>query len=379
MIRRLCLALLCLFGASTSLSAQWTAAVETGFGSTGFRSDPNAIATLSPSVSWTSSSLRLSAEGAYAGLGSVGYGAAGRFDASLFAPLRSWILAEGFVTATGVTGMDRVAQGAFLGGGRLHLRDPRQGLWVGAGPGREISSPTRRVEVGAWKAWGPLSLQLEGGQTAVHGIEVRSRASQDTLAPRQDTVVTTLGRTDMSGWLHWDQGRIQLGLGGGRRLEAGRSAGLWWESEATWWFTPRVALVGAAGNRPMDLTLGMTGGRYLLVAFRASLARMTPRPRSVTPRRVLSGLRVERLHETLVELRLPGRGARLVELEGDFTDWLPVTLTPMEEGWWSVVVPLSPGVHYLNVRFDGGAWEVPAGSTAVDDDFGGMVGMVRVP
>jgi hypothetical protein len=379
MIHRICLALLCLFGASTPLAAQWTASVETGFGGTDFRSDPSATATLSPSVSWTSSRLRLSAEGAYTGLGNARHGAAGRFDLSLFAPLRSAILAEGFVTGTGVAGMDRVAEGAFLGGGRLHLRQPLQGLWVGAGAGREIMSPTRRVEVGAWKAWGPFSLQLEGGQTAVHSTEVRSRASQDTLAPRLDTVVTTLGRTDMSAWLHWGQGAIELGLGGGRRLEAGRPTGLWWESEAAWWLTPRVALVGAAGNRPLDLTLGMTGGRYLLVAFRASLTRAAPQPRTVTPRRAVSGLRIERLRETLVELRLPGRGARLVELAGDFTDWLPVTLTPTEEGWWSVVVPLTPGVHYLNVRFDGGAWEVPPGSAAVDDDFGGMVGMVRVP
>jgi hypothetical protein len=32
----------------------------------------------------------------------------------------------------------------------------------------------------------------------------------------------------------------------------------------------------------------------------------------------------------------------------------------------------------LNVRFDGGEWTVPAGTPAVDDGFGGKVGMFVV-
>jgi hypothetical protein len=41
-------------------------------------------------------------------------------------------------------------------------------------------------------------------------------------------------------------------------------------------------------------------------------------------------------------------------------------------------VELSPGVHHLNVRLDGGPWLVPAGAFAVDDGFGGHVGLIVV-
>jgi hypothetical protein len=63
---------------------------------------------------------------------------------------------------------------------------------------------------------------------------------------------------------------------------------------------------------------------------------------------------------------------------GDFTDWKTEPLIPVGEGRWTHRVALGPGVHHLNVRFDGGAWLVPSGAVAVDDGFGGRVGLVVV-
>jgi hypothetical protein len=63
---------------------------------------------------------------------------------------------------------------------------------------------------------------------------------------------------------------------------------------------------------------------------------------------------------------------------GDFTDWQPCPLEPDGEGRWTLPVALSPGVHHLNIRFNGGDWTVPAGTVAVDDGFGGRVGMFVV-
>jgi hypothetical protein len=42
-------------------------------------------------------------------------------------------------------------------------------------------------------------------------------------------------------------------------------------------------------------------------------------------------------------------------------------------------VPVTSGVHQVNVRIDGGEWIVPAGLTAVRDEFGGSVGILLVP
>jgi hypothetical protein len=48
-------------------------------------------------------------------------------------------------------------------------------------------------------------------------------------------------------------------------------------------------------------------------------------------------------------------------------------------GRWTLPVDLTPGVHHLNVRFDGGAWLVPSGAVGVDDGYGGRVGLFVVP
>jgi hypothetical protein len=63
---------------------------------------------------------------------------------------------------------------------------------------------------------------------------------------------------------------------------------------------------------------------------------------------------------------------------GDFTDWKATPLIPLSGGRWTLPTDLKPGVYHLNLRFDGGDWLVPAGAVAVDDGFGGRVGMVVV-
>jgi hypothetical protein len=63
---------------------------------------------------------------------------------------------------------------------------------------------------------------------------------------------------------------------------------------------------------------------------------------------------------------------------GDFTDWQPVALTHTGAGAWEIRLPLTPGVHRVNVRVDGGAWSVPAGARREESEFGGVVGVVVV-
>jgi 1,4-alpha-glucan branching enzyme len=71
--------------------------------------------------------------------------------------------------------------------------------------------------------------------------------------------------------------------------------------------------------------------------------------------------------------------ARRVEIAGDFTDWQPVPMERVPAGRWRFDVRLAPGVHQLNVRVDGGAWEVPAGLASLRDEFSGGVGLLVVP
>jgi hypothetical protein len=64
---------------------------------------------------------------------------------------------------------------------------------------------------------------------------------------------------------------------------------------------------------------------------------------------------------------------------GDFTDWKPEPLIAVGNGRWTLSKALTAGVHHLNIRFDGGPWLVPSGVSAVDDGFGGRVGLLVVP
>jgi hypothetical protein len=47
-------------------------------------------------------------------------------------------------------------------------------------------------------------------------------------------------------------------------------------------------------------------------------------------------------------------------------------------GAWSMPLVTSPGTHQVNVRVDGGPWQVPPGLTSMADEFGGAVGLLVV-
>jgi 1,4-alpha-glucan branching enzyme len=79
---------------------------------------------------------------------------------------------------------------------------------------------------------------------------------------------------------------------------------------------------------------------------------------------------------TLV-LRAPG--ATAVEVMGDFTDWIPLTLESRGGGEWEITLMIPAGLRRLNVRIDGGAWEVPIGATPSVDEYGTRAGLIIVP
>jgi 1,4-alpha-glucan branching enzyme len=77
-----------------------------------------------------------------------------------------------------------------------------------------------------------------------------------------------------------------------------------------------------------------------------------------------------------IRIRMPS--ADKVEIMGDFTGWAPVALQSEGNEWWSVRLPVKPGIHELNVRFNGGEWTVPRGMEKKSDEFGGAVGVFVV-
>jgi hypothetical protein len=78
------------------------------------------------------------------------------------------------------------------------------------------------------------------------------------------------------------------------------------------------------------------------------------------------------------EVKVWAPGARVVEIMGDFVDWLPVPLIRQANGEWRGYYRISPGLHRVNVRLDGLDLDVPMNWPREKDEFLGMVALVLV-
>jgi 1,4-alpha-glucan branching enzyme len=83
--------------------------------------------------------------------------------------------------------------------------------------------------------------------------------------------------------------------------------------------------------------------------------------------------------EGQVTLGIRSATARLVELTGDFVQWRPVRMQRVSADWWELRMPISRGVHRVNVRVDGGKWRAPPGLPRHRDEFGGDAGVLVIP
>ncbi|HEX6133880.1 MAG TPA: glycogen-binding domain-containing protein [Longimicrobiales bacterium] len=74
-----------------------------------------------------------------------------------------------------------------------------------------------------------------------------------------------------------------------------------------------------------------------------------------------------------VQFRLEAAAAHDVALAGSFSDWQPsYRLQPAGNGVWTVLLPLSPGVHDYGFIVDGEQWVADPYAPQVDDGFGGV-------
>jgi len=133
---------------------------------------------------------------------------------------------------------------------------------------------------------------------------------------------------------------------------------------------------------------GNIAGRYISAALRFRIQRPT---RSIAPLPLRQSganggdpppstlLTLTPQSPGYVKLVLQAPPASLVEVAGDFTECRPISLGQTSEGRWEVVVPITAGVHQINMRIDGGPWTVPGGTTRLAGDFGDEVGTFVVP
>jgi hypothetical protein len=366
----------CCFATLTPLAAQTEASMDLGV--TDVRYDgflPSSGASVSPQFRLETPHMVAWARGTYlrfeSGRHSIQANTAGSLLSGPWRGLRAEI--------SGRAGISRYSDftsfSHLLAVPRVHVLKERAGGWVGGTMGTTwlggASRPVTAAEAGAW--------------TSRFGINWLISATNTHVG---DTVYT-----DVQGVAHGGRGRFTFDASlGVRAWSRGGGHGVYGEASGGVALNPWLSVIVSGGRYPTDPTIGSVSGRYLGIALRmAALPRHRTLAPPVAPARVAHHSAPDPVDPVAasVELRscrcagitlvVHALGAARVEVTGDFSDWEPVTLAPTDAGAWVAVLALAPGTYRFNVRIDGGEWIVPEGVSRLVDEFGGDVGLLRVP
>jgi len=179
----------------------------------------------------------------------------------------------------------------------------------------------------------------------------------------------------------WAIGRVLLSTVAGRGATLRSSPIVWGSIEAA---TPvrsgtlAFANAGAAASHGFGGFIGVPR-RSVSVGLRFNsstfASRSIDKGTSDAPTAAFSVKR-ERPGQYRVLIRVPN--ALSVEIASDCTGWKPFGLSRASASEWEIVLPATPGAHFVNIRVDGGAWVVPPGLVAKTDDYAGAVGVFVV-
>ena len=317
------------------------------------------------------------ATGTYSQFTSGGWSTQGSLSGSVFSPSTLGFVAELAGLAGGSAHHDGTRTGQVLVNGRLHFMRHARDVFFGGGGGR------------TWVGGGSRSVLLGelGASTTLRDVGA-------TLTASPAMVEDSIQYMDAQLALSWTRDRLDLGALLGTRLGdqltfLGGTSRSWGNLSAVARMTPRFALVASGGTYPIDPTQGFPGGRFVSVSIRMALRRAREAvPLNTTQAGlgttteenvpVVTGFAAEATRTGVVTLKVNARGARSVEVAGDFTNWSPIALESESGGLWSVTLPIKQGKYQMNLRLDGGKWVVPPGLLPMPDEFGGSVGLLVV-
>ncbi len=269
---------------------------------------------------------------------------------------------------------DNPGYGHLLGRGRLHITGKLSGAWVGGATGQSYegsaSSTPYEVEIGAWTVVENVALSGVATQTWNAGVEY----------------------LDVVGTLRWRDEHIEInGSLGLRTASDGGGEGVYGELRTRIPIWQSFSALISGGRYPSDHVRGAISANYVNVGLRLDAFRSAP-PATPVPVRALfrelerpgapdpgeARLTVPTSLNDLHTIRVEAPGAQEVEITADFTDWQPMTLRRNSSGDWEITLRITPGVHRVNVRLNGGSWIVPRGLRVEVGDFGGGVGILVV-
>lgn len=361
--------------------------LEAGTGTTGWEGEPSTgVVSLTPGGWWENAWSRLQAQAVYSSRVDQGWavdgGASGSILLPRVGPLRPELSALAEWTGYQYFRGSQLTQGE----GRVYLGRGERGVWIGGALGRARTPRSAtglvRLQGGTWRRIGPVDVRLSVGRTSFPDSVPRATIVFDSTRGRADTLARHFlsSYTDLRAALAWRLGRADLEVGLSQRLGKREFVATDWYASGTLHLAGLTDVVAAMGRYPAELASGRPGGRYatLSLRLRMPVARSARGYGSPPPATAPSAFRLRRLEGGGYRLAIEVSGASSVEVMGDFSDWQPVRLVPEGSGRWTVVLHLTPGLHRINVRVDGGTWTVPPGTTPVADEFAGRVGVFVV-
>jgi len=276
------------------------------------------------------------------------------------------------------------------------------GAWLGA---RDFSG----LSAGFWHGWRNTlftistqdrSMRVIGRGIAYHAVKVTDSVFTDTSGwqrYQRDALVADSGESSQLrrwsemearfDWFPWGvRGvRFSAALSSSRPRWGPRSdttpvnRQLWGRLNVTMPVRSQFAVV-ASGGTESSIMDAMRPSRFFTLGMRWTPFARTRRPAESDGAAAAPEFAIARATAgagtCTITMRAPH--ARSVEVTGDFTHWKPIALHESADGQWETTLTLAPGTYRMNTRVDGGAWTVPRGVPAMDDEFNGRVGIVVV-
>ena len=277
---------------------------------------------------------------------------------------------------------------------RLEHARERNAVWLGLSRGgsRADGDPEARLRLGAGvaHAFSGVHAEVEWVASSVLFRDERSRtyayAMQDsagTWVPRDTSVIEPSNHGALwntaQGTLRWRAGRLSLATVGGLSMGEGVSARSWVQGVVEWQLTRRVLLLGSLGERPAPSLAFHTEAHprsMIGIQFAPWSTKGWAMNSSLVPSAQAWKTQFGPPDRLIVRVHL--RDVSNAEIAGDFTDWKPVALERLHGGWWYTVLRVPPGIHRVQLRLDGGAWQSPPGLPRADDGPGGPSGTLVV-
>jgi hypothetical protein len=296
---------------------------------------------------------------------------------------------------------------------RLHMLFAQNGgIWVGGGVARPwriaVVSAVDVTGGGAWTRVGDATFsgtytnffftkvaasRDSSGATQTCGTRNEplslAGSSASSLSSSSTATATDCRRqsrfSDIEGSVNWAYGWLELtgqaGYRFGDSYDVTPDSRRWAAGTAVLWITNRVAAVMGGGRIPANPSRGLPARNYANFGLMLSYSSIPRTTVPVAPMTIaaVKDFEVRPLATGTQKITVRVGGVETVEVMGDFSDWTPLVLMRRGRDLWDITLPVTAGVHEINLRLDGGPWLAPPGLPTRRDNFSGDVGLLVVP